>query len=368
MAAIEQTDESVQDVRSDGVKQSDDMPLPEDPKTIFLGILCLLAVLASSFLAREVILPVVIAIILKLLLQPLVRILEKIKIPKAVGALIAIAAVLGVFVGLGAILTASASHWATILPQEWPQLEKKLSFVQDPLQHLQNLAGKAGIHFGGAGDMLSNPGGMVTAVFSNTSSIAGHLLEGLLVLFYLLVFGETFLLRLVEILPSFSDKRQAVELSSHIERDLSAYLITVTIINAIVGCATSAVMWACGVPGAILWGVVAFCINFVPILGPFCGVVLFLGVGFVTQDGLWYSILPAALYLGIHMLEGEIITPMLLASRFTINPVAIMISLIFWYWMWSVAGAILAVPMLAILKITCDRIRPFRAVGHLLEG
>jgi len=78
--------------------------------------------------------------------------------------------------------------------------------------------------------------------------------------------------------------------------------------------------------------------------------------------------LPAALYFGIHVIEGEIVTPMLLASRFTINPVAVILSLIFWYWMWGVPGAILAVPVLAIIKIVCDRLRPLRAFGHLLEG
>jgi len=80
------------------------------------------------------------------------------------------------------------------------------------------------------------------------------------------------------------------------------------------------------------------------------------------------ALLPAALYFGIHVIEGEIVTTMLLASRFTINPVAVILSLIFWYWMWGVPGAILAVPVLAIIKIVCDRLRPLRAFGHLLEG
>jgi predicted PurR-regulated permease PerM len=127
-------------------------------------------------------------------------------------------------------------------------------------------------------------------------------------------------------------------------------------------------MWLCDVPGPVLWGVVAFCLNFVPILGPFCGIVLFLAAGLISKGPAWAALLPAALYFGIHVMEGEIITPMLLANRFTINPVAVILSLIFWYWMWGVPGAILAVPMLAIIKIVCDRLRPFRAFGHLLEG
>jgi len=114
--------------------------------------------------------------------------------------------------------------------------------------------------------------------------------------------------------------------------------------------------------------VIAFCLNFIPILGPFCGIILFLAVGLISLGPVWAAFLPAALYFAIHVLEGEIATPLLLANRFTINPVAVILSLIFWYWMWGVPGAILAVPMLAIIKIICDRLRPFRAFGHLLEG
>ena len=116
-------------------------------------------------------------------------------------------------------------------------------------------------------------------------------------------------------LPTFADKREAVEISLHVEHDLSAYLLTVTIINAVVGCATPGVMWVCGVSGPVLWGVVAFCLNFVPFLGPFCGIVLFLAVGLVTKGAAWSALVPAALYFGVHMLEGEIITPMLLARE-----------------------------------------------------
>ena len=184
----------------------------------------------------------------------------------------------------------------------------------------------------------------------------------------MLVSGETFLRRVVEILPHFKDKRQAVELSQHIERDVSAYLLTVACINALVGTATGCVMWFCGVANPVLWGAVAFVVNFVPILGPMVGIIVFLMASVLSLGVSWWALLPVGLYLGIHIMEGEIATPMLLARRFTINPVAVILALIFWYWMWGVAGAILAVPLLAITKIICDDLRPLRAFGHLLEG
>ena len=350
------------------LEEGPEMPSARDARTIFLGILCLIAVLACLYVAQDIVVPVVLALVLKLLLQPLVSLLERLHFPRVAGALVALAVLLSVFVGLGMLLSSPAAQWVSELPQTWPQLQQQFAFLRDPVDHVQRTFDQMGIRLGRQTSVLSNPIGMATAVLGGTGTVAAHLLETLLVLFYLLVFGETFLRRFVEVLPRFADKREAVAITLRVERDLSAYLLTITVINTAVGCATAGVMWLCDVPGPVLWGVVAFCLNFVPILGPFCGIVLFLAVGLISKGPAWAALLPAALYLGIHVMEGEIITPMLLANRFTINPVAVILSLIFWYWMWGVPGAILAVPMLAIIKIVCDRLRPFRAFGHLLEG
>ena len=365
------TEDLPPDCLETGSHRSEDrpgMPPARDARTIFLGILCLIAVLACLYVAQDIVVPVVLALVLKLLLQPLVSLLERLHLPRPAGALIALAVLLLVFVGLGMLLSSPAAQWVSQLPQTWPQLQQKFAFFKDPVEHVQRTFDQMGIRLGRPASVLSNPIGMATAVLGGTGTVAAHLLETLLVLFYLLVFGETFLRRLVEVLPRFGDKREAVAITLRAERDLSAYLLTITVINTAVGGATAGVMWLCDVPGPVLWGVVAFCLNFVPILGPFCGIVLFLAVGLISKGPAWAALLPAALYFGIHVMEGEIITPMVLANRFTINPVAVILSLIFWYWMWGVPGAILAVPMLAIIKIVCDRLRPFRAFGHLLEG
>jgi predicted PurR-regulated permease PerM len=345
-----------------------EMPLAQDARTIFQGILCGIAVLACLYIAQDIVLPVVLALVLKLLLQPLVTLLERLHMPKPAGALIALAVLLSVLVGLGMLLSSPAARWVSQLPQTWPQLQQKFAFIRDPVEHVQRTFDQMGVQLGSPISLLSNPIGMVTAVLGGTGTVAAHLLETLLVLFYLLVFGETFLRRLVEVLPTFAHKREAVEISLRVERDLSAYLLTITAINGAVGGATAGVMWLCDVPGPVLWGVVAFCLNFVPILGPFCGIILFLAVGLISEGPAWAAFLPAAVYFGIHVMEGEIVTPMLLANRFTIDPVAVILSLIFWYWMWGVPRAILAMPMLTIIKIVSDRLRPFRAFGHLLEG
>jgi predicted PurR-regulated permease PerM len=117
-----------------------------------------------------------------------------------------------------------------------------------------------------------------------------------------------------------------------------------------------------------LWGATAFLLNYIPILGPLFGSFIFLLAGLLSFDSLWWALLPPALYLGIHLVEGETLTPMLLARRFTLNPVLVILALVFWFWMWGVPGAILAVPMLAIVKIVCDRVRSLKILGHFLEG
>ena len=236
-----------------------EMPLPRNWNTVFLGILTMIAVLTCLYVARNIVLPVVLALVLKLLFQPLVKLLERVHIPKIGGALISLLLLLGVFVGLGALLSSPAARWAGQLPQAWPMLQQRFAVLQKPIAHLEHVLDSMGVHLDGGDSFLSHPVSMVTDVFSGTGTVASNLLETLLVLFYLLVFGETFLRRLVEVLPRFDDKREAVEISMHMERDLSAYLLTITVINAVVGCATALVMWICGVPGPILWGVVAFC-------------------------------------------------------------------------------------------------------------
>ena len=352
-------------------EEPEERPLPSDPKVIFLGGLFVLAMLATAYVASEIALPLVFAIILKLLLQPALRILERLHVPRILGALLLILALFGTIVGLGTAISGPASTWTAKLPEGIPRLQERLSFMREPIDTLQRFLQQVE-DFGRTGSAPPVASGqgptLLTKLFTGTRNFASGLLTTVLFLFFLLLSGDIFLQRLVEIMPRFSSKRQVVEISQQIERDISAYLITITIMNAAVGIAMGLVMWLTGVGDPILWGTVAFLLNFVPILGTALGVLIFLLAGLLTIDLLWLALLPAGLYFGFHLIEGETVTPMLLAKRFTLNPVLVIISLVFWFWMWGIPGAILSVPMLAITKIICDRVRPLAAFGHFLEG
>jgi len=349
-----------------------EMPLPS-PQTFFLGGLFVLSVMAALYVASSIILPIMLAFVLKLLLQPAVRLLERMHLPSVVGALLAILLVIGSLVGLVAALSVPAATWAERLPEGIPRLEAHLVVLKAPIEALQKVIQQAE-------QVADTPGtegsvvqvhrdlGLTGALFAGTRAVLDGLFTTVLVLYFLLVSGDIFLRRVVEILPTFKDKRQAVDISQQIEEDISAYLVTITIMNAAVGVATAAAMYLCGLGDPLLWGATAFLLNYIPILGPLFGSFIFLLAGLLSFDSLWWALLPPALYLGIHLVEGETLTPMLLARRFTLNPVLVILALVFWFWMWGVPGAILAVPMLAIVKIVCDRVRSLKILGHFLEG
>ena len=350
-----------------------EMPLPSDPQTFFLGGLFALGVFAVLYLASAIILPVALAFVLNLLLQPAVRLLGRLHLPRAVGALLSILLVIAALVGFVAALSVPAANWAERLPEGIPRLEAHLQVMKGPIQALQKViqqAEQAADAPPGRGSIVSvrRDLGITGALFAGTRSVLDGLFTTALVLYFLLVAGNIFLRRIVEILPTFTNKRQAVDISQQIQEDISAYLVTITAMNAAVGVTTALAMYLCGLGDPLLWGTTAFLLNYIPILGPLFGVCIFVLVGMLSFESLWWALLPPVLYFGIHLVEGERLTPMLLARRFTLNPVLIILSLVFWFWMWGVLGAILAVPMLAILKIISDRLRPLKALGHFLEG
>lgn len=341
-------------------------------QTVLLSALLTLGVLAACRAMSEILLPIIAAFMFKMVLEPVMRILEQARIPRAIGAILVIFLLLSSMLGLGLVLSTPASQWASKIPYGLPTLQERLEFVKKPISGLQNILqhaekltlgpSKKPMTVAVEGSALSDQ------LITETRAFISGAFAMILVLFFLLIAGDTFLRRLVEILPRFRDKKHAVEISQQTERDISVYLATITVMNACVGFATGIVMTLCNIEDPILWGAIAFLLNYVFIIGPLMGVTLFALVGLLTQATLPMALLPAGLYLIIHICEATYITPMLLAKRFTLNPVIVILAFIFWYWMWGVLGAILSTPMLATTKLICDRINVLKPLGHFLEG
>jgi predicted PurR-regulated permease PerM len=208
----------------------------------------------------------------------------------------------------------------------------------------------------------------VPTTFINwTGTFLAGMGETLVLLYLLLASGDLFLQKLVRVMPTLSDKKSAVEISKEIQQNISNYLFSVSLINIGLGAIVSGGLWFMGVPNAVMWGIVVAVLNFVPYFGPVAGVVVLAAVGLLTFDTLWKALLPPAWYLLLHVLEANFITPVLLGRRFTLNPVVIFVSLIFWTWLWGVPGALLSVPILVSIKVVSDRVPAMSSVSELLS-
>lgn len=358
--------------RDDISAEAVDLPLIEPPetRTVFLGgILVILSFIALN-LGSAFFIPLFFAVILKFVLQPAMRGAEKMGLPRKLAAGLIVLMLLAGVGGVGSVLATPASEWMERIPEGLPQLKDKFRFLSKPVEKTQAVLAQAE-------NMTSAPGQKIQPVmiqgtrlsdrfFTMTQVFVSSALTTILILFFLLAGGDTFLRRFVEILPTFRNKRQAVDITKQVEGDISVYLGTVTLMNTCVGIATGLAMWAFGLDDPVLWGAVAFLLNYLPIVGVMLGTALLAVVGFMEITDFWMALLPAAAYFAIHTLESSVITPMLLTKRLTLNPVLVILSLVFWYWMWGFAGAVMAVPMLAITKIVCDRVEKLKHVGHFL--
>ena len=199
------------------VADQEDLPVPSNINTVSLGGLFLLAMLAACYVASEIVLPIVLAFVISLVLQPGMRVLERVRLPRGIAAILLILVLFGTLGGLGTALSGPATSWAQKLPTGIPKLEERLSFLSRPIAAFQKFVDQAqGLTLGGepkAVPVAVQGSGLSDRLLSGTRSFASGLLETVLVLFFLLVSGDTFLRRLVEILPRFKDKRQAVDVS-----------------------------------------------------------------------------------------------------------------------------------------------------------
>jgi predicted PurR-regulated permease PerM len=347
---------------------------------VCLIVLTMLAVVYTLYFAATIILPFVLALVLTALLGPPLQFMtRKMRIPRVIASLFLILALFTVVWAVGYAVAVPASGWIAKIPQSLPTLMEKLSFLQRPiklleqgLQASQHLMAedsqKQVMEVKQATDVSGSMLGIGSTVLANGRAFVGQGMTVMLLLFFFLASSESLLRRTVEILPHFDDKRRVVSIVSETEESISHYLLTVSLMNGLVGILAGLAVWLLGMPDPLLFGATAFILNYIPILGPLTGVVIFFFAGIFSFPTVWLALIPAAIYLGIHILEGEIITPMLLARRFTLNPIMVISSLIFWDWLWGIPGALLSTPLLAVIKIVCDHIDVLAPVGHLIGG
>lgn len=352
--------------------------IPVAPKmTPVQIVLIVLGVIAFLFFARPVVLPVFLACVAGMALKPLIRWLTCCHIPPALSAAVVLCLLVAA-IGIGFFqLGRPALTWMNEAPQHMTDLRQRFLKIFPRLARFSQAA--AAVNNLGATEeekkeeQAKSPTVEVkdsrgtSSILNWTGTLLAGVGETLVLLYLLLASGDLFLQKLVHVMPTLHDKKSAVEISHEIQQNISNYLFSVSLINIGLGVVVSGGLYFMGVPNAAMWGMFVAVLNFVPYFGPVAGIILLAAVGLLAFDTVWQAFLPPAWYLLLHTLEANLITPVLLGRRFTLNPVVIFVSLIFWTWLWGVPGALLSVPILVSIKVVCDRVPAMSPVSELLS-
>ncbi len=343
---------------------------PFDIRSVALTGLFVLALFYTLYFARAFFLPVFVALQLNFLLSPVVRALKNIYVPAAVGAALLLLALLGATAYGFYQLSGPASDWMARLPVSLRRFEAKVGSVRKPVENVRRAAEeveKITRMDDGSGPPvveLKQPA-LLDTLLKGTQNFFAAAVAVVLILYFLLATEDLFLRKLIKALPGL-EKVRAGEVLRNTEHQISAYLLTITVINICLGALVGFLLYLLGMPNPVLWGAMAAFLNFVPFFGPLVGVTVLTLVATLNYSDLSRILLPPAVYFGLHLIENNVSTPWILGRRLILNPVFILLWLFFWWWIWGVAGALLAVPMLATLKIFCDTIEPLAPIGEFL--
>jgi predicted PurR-regulated permease PerM len=336
-------------------------------------VLLILAVLACAYVARTLLFPIILAVVLALLLRPAVIALQRLKIGESIGAALVLALVVAAFGALATHLYEPAARWAEMGPAEIRRLEKKLRDVSRPVQAVRGATDKVAELANATAPAASKKPAVVverpsfTEAFGTAQWAVGSALVTLMLLYFLLASGDLFLRKLIRVIPGLRDRILAVEISRSVQAEIGRYFAATTLINIGLGVATTLVMMALGVPSPALIGTAAGLLNFLPYVGAAITLLGIFVVSALSLDGATQIVLPALAFLALTTIEGQLVQPIFLGRRLALNPVAVFIWVLLWAWLWGVPGLLVAVPMLVALRICAEKIPSLNPLAELLS-
>ncbi len=340
-------------------------------RSISITGLFVLAAMYTLYFARAFFLPIVLAVLLDFLLSPLIRALKRARVPEPLGAALVIVGLLGT-AGIAVYgLVGPAREWVTKLPASMREAETRLRQLRTPVEQVSKTAeqveqaAKVGNGTKAPEVVVKGPS-LTERLFGTTQTLIASAFEVIILLYFLLAAGDLFLQKLIKVLPQFRDKKKAVTIARETEASISTYLVTVTLVNLALGLAVAIVMFLLKMPNPVLWGVMAALAEFIPYLGASALVAVLTLAGLVTFEQVGHALLVPLAYLGVNVLQSQLVSPLILGRRLTLNPVAIFVGLVFWWWIWGVPGAFIAVPLIATFKIFCDHIEALAPIGEFL--
>lgn len=341
-----------------------------DVRSLVLAGLLVLAVLYTLRFARAFLLPIAFAILLDFLLSPAVRWFRKLRMPEPLGAALVMLALLGAIAGVTYNLAAPAAGWVRRAPETMAEAKKKLAVLRRPMEQVTEAAEQVqkATDVGGQREQQVQVAGpsLTRQFFGGTMDMLGLVAIVGFLTYFLLASGDLFLQKLIRVLPQFKDKKRAVSIARQIEAQVSVHILTTTAINVVLGILTGLAMWLCGMPNAALWGLVAGLLNYMPYVGAIATMAVLGLAALVTFDTLGRALVVPATFFVINMIEANVVTPLILGKQLRLNTVALFIGMMFWWYVWGIPGALMAVPMMAAIKIFCDHFEDLAPVGEFL--
>ena len=334
-----------------------------------LSILVLGVILYTCYFASSLILPIVVAGFFALLLSPLLNRMPLRWLPRWMGALLLVVGMLAGVGALGMFVAGPAGDWARRVPfvlrDAAPKLREMVAPIQEATKAGETLDTITGEDDDDVERVVVRP--PRADLLSATPKVLGSTLAVILLTFAFLVFGDDVLNKLLTLRPTRAHRKLTGDIVQEIQSDLSRYMLTISATSTVLGAATAAWLYYLDVDDPLLWGVLAAVLNLTPFLGPLITAALLLLVGLSEFDSLGMASLPAAGFLFLHALESQLLTPLVLGRTMHINPLAIILWLLVWGWLWGIIGLLVAVPMLVCLKIVASRVRGWEHWARLLE-
>lgn len=336
-----------------------------------LFIHLVIAIFTICYFGKDLLLPMALGLLITLTLAPAVRWLSRYRVPAPVSAVILVLTVGGFITSLGYMLATPLTELFESIPRIGRTLEEKLSPFQNSVEAL-NEAGKQVEEITKVDDqparvVLEQPGIISSAASTVANGLTTIMLAFVLSLF-MLASGTLFQEKLIAVMPRLQDKKRALSVANSVEKSVSYYLLTVLLINLGLGIVIMISLALAGTPNAVLWGVVAALLNFLPFAGAFIGAGMLAIVSLGTYDTLAAALVPPAVYLMCTIIEGNFITPAVVGNRLQLNIVAVFVTVVVWGWLWGIGGALIAVPILLVVKVLCDHIDSWKVFGEFLSG
>ena len=339
-------------------------PKIENVIVILLGILVVIAMGGVLLLLRGIILPFLVALFLAYLLEPPVRLLTRLHVPHALATSLALLLTFTLLVLMGILLYTGAQSFAKGYPLYEPKVRALIALATSSLEFLPEdwQVGELGKQFAGtsvAGAVLSSLGSFVT--------FAGHLLLVFIFMIFILV-GLRHLPRRIHNAFDADQADRICDMLEHVTRDLQTYLGAKALISLVTGILVYVVLVSFDIDFAILWALLAFMLNFIPSVGSTLAAVPPVLIAVLKFQSIMPAVWVAVCLTTINVILGGLVEPRLMGQRLNMSPLLVILSLLFWGWLWGLTGMALAVPIMATIKIVCENIPQLRFVSVLMSS